>query len=122
MVATLRYFYYFSVYYLQIHILISFLFCFLLLDLLEFFHQLSPLCKTLKVYPFLIHNEMNDPQFKPKGQLFELVHSYKLVLISVISLSAHKQSYPFILFLSSALHTRCQQLFKYFQYFRPCIP
>ena len=53
------------------------------------------------VFPFLIHNEINASQFKPKGHNYLNLPSqlYKLMLVSVISLSAHMFLFCFYLWL-----------------------
>ena len=80
----------------SIHILVSFSICFC--SWVYWNSVINFLLLVNLVYPFLIHNEMNASQFRPKGYNYLNLPSwlYKLMLTSVVSLSAH--SYVFFCF------------------------
>ena len=89
----------------SVYILVLFPFCFVLLDLLEFCHQLSPACRPCLSIFYSQWNECYPIQTKGTP-LFELAHSYKLMRISCYR-DIVLCSYVFILFLSLALHAKC---------------
>ena len=89
------------------------LFWFFLLDLLESCHQLLPACRPgLSVF----NSQWNKCYLiKIKGiELLGTAHSYKLMLVSVMLLSANMFLYSFFIHLYSyvfsflALHSKCQ--------------